>query len=121
MNKNKHLSLAERITIKSMLDHSVSFKGIGRTLGRDCTTISKEVRNHFSRKPAALDALSMTVPTDVTVLSPDYVPTLPAGLKSAAFIQNVTLIARIIERNSVLLYPGLHMSATAVPKKHLYS
>ena len=47
MNNNKHLSLTERITIKSMLDHSASFKWIGRTLGRDCTTISKEVRNHL--------------------------------------------------------------------------
>ena len=47
MNKNKHLSLAERVTIKSMLDHSASFKAIGRALGRDCTTISKEVHNHM--------------------------------------------------------------------------
>ncbi len=104
MNKNKHLSLAERITIKSMLDHSVSFKGIGRTLGRDCTTISKEVRNHFSRKPAALDALSMTVPTDVTVLSPASVSTLLAGLKSAAFVPNATFIVRIIAWNYQFVY-----------------
>ena len=50
MPKNKHLSFEERTTIKSMLDHSASFKEIARTLGRDCTTISKEVRNHISFK-----------------------------------------------------------------------
>lgn len=47
MTKNKHLSIEERSTIKFMLDSSASFKEIARTLGRDCTTISKEVRNHL--------------------------------------------------------------------------
>lgn len=47
MNKHKHLSLDERLTIKTLLDSSASFKQIGKTLGRHCTTISKEVRNHM--------------------------------------------------------------------------
>lgn len=47
MNKHKHLSIEERSTIKIMLDDSASFKAIGHKLGRDCTTISKEVRNHL--------------------------------------------------------------------------
>lgn len=47
MRKNKHLSIEERSTIKSMLDQSASFKAIARALGRDCTTISKEVRGHL--------------------------------------------------------------------------
>ena len=47
MNKHKHLSFEERFTIKTLLDASASFKEIGRTLERDCTTISKEVRNHM--------------------------------------------------------------------------
>lgn len=47
MNKNKHLSIEERSIIKSMLDSSDSFKAIARRLERDCTTISKEVRNHL--------------------------------------------------------------------------
>lgn len=47
MRKNKHLSIEERTTIKSMLDQSASFKAIARSLGRDCTTISKEVRSHL--------------------------------------------------------------------------
>lgn len=47
MSKNKHLSLFERITIKTMLNDSASFKEIGRALNRDCTTISKEVRCHM--------------------------------------------------------------------------
>lgn len=47
MHKNKHLSSDERFTIMKMLNDSASFKEIGRILGRDCTTISKEVRNHI--------------------------------------------------------------------------
>lgn len=47
MRKNKHLSIEERSTIKVMLDSAASFKTIAKKLGRDCTTISKEVRNHL--------------------------------------------------------------------------
>ena len=47
MAKQKHLTLVERCTIESMLNSSASFKEIGRKIGRDCTTISKEVRNHI--------------------------------------------------------------------------
>ena len=47
MSKYKHLSLSERITIEQMLKASFSFKVIGNELGKDCTSISKEVRNHI--------------------------------------------------------------------------
>lgn len=46
MSKNSHLSLEERFTIANLLNKQTSFKAIGIELGRDCTTISKEVRNH---------------------------------------------------------------------------
>lgn len=47
MTKQKHLTLSERVTIQTMLKQSSSFKVIARELDRDCTTISKEVRNHI--------------------------------------------------------------------------
>lgn len=47
MNKYKYLSFEERFIIKNLLDNSASFKEIDRALDRDCTTISKEVRNHL--------------------------------------------------------------------------
>ena len=43
----KHLSLDDRSAIRNGLDCSHSFKQIGRKLGKDCTTISKEVKNHL--------------------------------------------------------------------------
>ena len=45
--KNKHLTIDERSTIKTLLDESTSFKAIARKLGRHCTTISKEVHSHI--------------------------------------------------------------------------
>lgn len=46
-NKNKHLTLENRITIQTELSKGTSFKGIASILGKDCTTISKEIRNHI--------------------------------------------------------------------------
>ena len=46
MNKNKHLTLSERILIEQHLNNQLSFKGIGRDLSKDPTTIAKEVKNH---------------------------------------------------------------------------
>jgi IS30 family transposase len=51
---SKHLSLSERKDIEISLKEGKSFKEIGRNLGKDCTTISKEVRYHLvERKSGA--------------------------------------------------------------------
>lgn len=51
---SKHMSLLERKDIEISLKEGRTFKEIGRTLGRDCTTISKEVRYHLvERKSGA--------------------------------------------------------------------
>lgn len=47
MNKNKHLLLENRCTIQNGLDKRLSFKAIAALLGKDCTTISKEIKNHI--------------------------------------------------------------------------
>ena len=47
MNKNKHLSLDDRLIIERELTLNKSFKHIGKLLNKDCTTISKEIKNHF--------------------------------------------------------------------------
>ena len=50
MYKNKHLSFEERKTIAERLTEGASFKAISKELGRDCTTISKEVRKHSTAR-----------------------------------------------------------------------
>ena len=47
MNKQKHLNLEARILIETLLNEHHSFKSIARELGKDCTTISKEVKAHI--------------------------------------------------------------------------
>ncbi len=47
MNNQKHLTLDSRTTIQTELNKSSSFKSIAKLLVKDCTTISKEVKNHI--------------------------------------------------------------------------
>lgn len=46
MANQKHLTTNNRVTIEKGLDNRKSFKAIASDLDKDCTTISKEVRNH---------------------------------------------------------------------------
>ena len=50
MAKHKHLTLDERYTIQHMLGERASFASIARKLGRDRSTISKEIRSHLTFK-----------------------------------------------------------------------
>lgn len=54
MNKNKHLTLDDRYDIMHAINDGKSFKAIGRQIGKDCTTVSKEIKNHiiFEKKGA---------------------------------------------------------------------
>ncbi len=45
MANKKHLTLSQRIIIENSLNNRMSFKAIGRELDKNCTTISKEVKN----------------------------------------------------------------------------
>jgi len=50
MRKHKHLTLDDRIRIQQGLEARESFKAISRELGKDPTTISKEVKGHIQFK-----------------------------------------------------------------------
>lgn len=41
------MSLDDRIMIASMLNQNKSFKAIGAAIGKNCTTVSREVKNHM--------------------------------------------------------------------------
>lgn len=47
MDKNKHLTLEERNIIEQRLIRKDSFKSIGSELGKDPTTIAKEIKSHI--------------------------------------------------------------------------
>jgi IS30 family transposase len=46
--RNKHLTLETRIEIQGCLDHGMTFKAIGSRIGKNQTTISKEVKKHIT-------------------------------------------------------------------------
>ena len=46
-NRRKHLTYEERLIIEQGLGERDSFKGIGHKLGKDPTTVAKEVRKHI--------------------------------------------------------------------------
>lgn len=48
--KNKHLSFDDRLEIEKGLKDGLSFKAIAENVGKDCTTISKEIKNHITFK-----------------------------------------------------------------------
>lgn len=48
--KYKHLTLEDRITIQKALKDGMSFVEIGELLGRDPSTISKEVKRHLDKR-----------------------------------------------------------------------
>lgn len=47
MGKNVHLTLSDRIEIEKALRDKATFSEIGALLGKDPSTISKEIRNHY--------------------------------------------------------------------------
>lgn len=47
MTKYKQLTLDDRLLIEAGLKEGNSFRGIGERIGKDRSTISKEVRSHM--------------------------------------------------------------------------
>ena len=48
--KNKHLTIDDRLEIQECLNHGMTFKAIAKRIGKDQTTVSKEVKKHLSMK-----------------------------------------------------------------------
>ncbi|MCR5754946.1 MAG: IS30 family transposase [Acetatifactor sp.] len=58
MAKNKHLTLDDRIRIAELLNEGSSFKAIANALGKNCTTISREIRSHITIRKAGAPGCS---------------------------------------------------------------
>jgi len=50
VGKEKHLTLDARLELQLCLDHGMTFKAIGRRIGKDPTTVSKEVKKHLTAR-----------------------------------------------------------------------
>lgn len=43
-----HMTLSDRVRIQSGLESMESFKDIAKAIGKDCTSVSREVRRHVT-------------------------------------------------------------------------
>jgi IS30 family transposase len=56
--KNKHLTLDERIEIQDCLNHGMTFKSVAQRIGKDQTTVSKEVKRHITVNPSPIKRIT---------------------------------------------------------------
>lgn len=65
--KNKHMTPDDRIEIQTCLNHGMTFKAIAKRIGKDQTTISKEVKKHITVNtndfPVKTDHTGKLIPT----------------------------------------------------------
>jgi IS30 family transposase len=59
VKKNKHLTLDDRLEIQNCLNYGMSFKAIAARIGKDQTTVSKEVKKHLTANPVPLNRMSL--------------------------------------------------------------
>ncbi|MGI6010023.1 MAG: helix-turn-helix domain-containing protein [Ruminococcus sp.] len=45
---SKHLTTDEHYSMSQILSEQQSFKAIGAAIGKNCTTISREIKNHMT-------------------------------------------------------------------------
>lgn len=119
MTKNKHMSLHDHIIINNGLNNGLSFKAIARTIGKNCSTVSKEVRKTLFIVMSPLLAESLITAFTVfhansiiSVLPVTYPDPRFATLASSAAV-NVTILSKM----SVLVSLNLPMSATVAQIK----
>lgn len=68
--KNKHLNIDDRTEIQQCLYHNCSFKHIAKKIGKDQTTISKEIKRNITIKEAPINANKGVCPK---LLKPPFV------------------------------------------------
>ena len=104
MPNNKHLTLDNRITMESMLDHQASFKEIAAALDKDPSTISKEIRSHLVF-PVLVVCVFLIIPVPCVLNVKEAISVLSAipnvNTLSAEDAPCATVSAKISKKKSV--------------------
>lgn len=71
----QHLTLEQRIEIQECLSHGMTFKAIGKRIGKNQTTVSREVKRHISITPTSIihtatDGTPINKPCDLLLKAP---------------------------------------------------
>lgn len=67
--KNKHMTMEDRMEIQQCLNHGMTFKAIARRIGKDQTTVSKEVKKHITTE-LRRDSSTQQAPCQVLLKAP---------------------------------------------------
>ena len=71
----QHLTMEQRIEIQECLSHGMTFKAIGTRIGKNQTTVSREVKRHISITPTSIihtatDGAPINRPCDLLLKAP---------------------------------------------------
>ena len=102
--KGKHLTLDDRIEIQDCLNRGMTFKAIGLRIGKDQTTVSKEVKKHIEQKDEVVEQLENGTKI--------YRATCPAHLK-APFVCNPCM-----DKHRKCKYPKRYYRARTAQKEY---
>lgn len=119
MANQKYLKIEEHSIIETMLNERSSFTEIGKVLGKDRTTVSKEVRSHLIFRKTGYKGNNITpVPTAFPAISTTSAPYagLTGGLSCAADVSPATSSVRILLRSSARNSSRNHMSVMAAAR-----
>lgn len=100
-NHQKHLTLSDRIIIEKGLDEGKTFAAIATAVGKDPTTISKEVRKHRTLKQRKDKSVIPRCAHEKTVRLNAFAATAIYPVTNAI---NVVLFVRSISLGSVVDY-----------------
>lgn len=102
---SKFLSYEDRLVIAKCLQENASFGDIGRELGKDRTTIAKEVKNTPTIRKVAVRGIHITPAGSVLPVNPRKsvaTPVLTNQLINAASVRNAPCTVPILRKKSVL-------------------
>lgn len=113
---SKFLSYEDRLIIAQRVQENASFGAIGKELGKDRTTIAKEIKNiPTTRKVVVPDTLITLVNFGLPVKQKNCAkPDVPTSQHiNVAYVLNVPCTVLILQKKSALLKQSRHMSAMA--------
>ena len=113
---SKFLTYEDRLVIAQLLQENVSFGVIGNKLGKDRTTIAKEIKKHsYDKKVVVRDILIIHVNIAVHAKPKSCAETVVRINQriNVVYVPSVHCTAWILQRISVLLKQNRHMYVMA--------
>ena len=103
----KHLTLEERNIIAQRLNEGCSFKAIANELGKNCTTISREIRTHLIFKKVGSQGRAFNACKHRFVCREHHICDMCSGRKSFSYCKNCKFCNSVCSRFESEVCPNL--------------